>query len=144
MAEITNLIYGTKPHIIKHSFYKTFEYFIIKNTIGPCAYVVLNEDPNWDVFELNQPHGGVTYNLGGLDLYVNDEVNVKLVPEYKTVVGWDFMHADDYMAIPYTTYNSRGFTQLMTSGTVWSLNMIEENVFNTIDEIINKNLQFDV
>lgn len=141
MAEITNLIYGTKPHIIKRSCYKNFDYFIIKNTYGPCAYVVLNEEPNWDVFELNQPHGGVTYNLGGLDFYINNEVNETLVPEYKIVVGWDFMHADDYMAPPY---NSNKFSQFMNGGTVWSLNMIEENVFNTIDEIINKNLQSDV
>ena len=138
MGEPTKLIYGNSQHIIKKSCYKNFDYLIIKNVMGPCAYVVLKQKPNWDVFELYKPHGGITYYEQGLEFYSNDNQILKLVSDDYSVVGWDFMHADDYLASPYTNKSSP-LGILLSNGLVWSLSMIEKNIFDTIDEIINRN-----
>lgn len=139
----TKKVYGGVPHVISHNTYKDYEYFVINNTVGPCAYVVLNTEPDWDVFDLDV-HGGITYYEKGLKLSKltckgnspNNYEAITLVDESKLVIGWDYMHAYDYLPHLYLINTS------VFNGEVWTENELEIECFKAIDEILKKNLEY--
>ena len=126
--EPTRLMYGPGAYIVNHGCYRGVKWFINKNNLTPCAYVVIDEPLNSDVKveKLMSPHGGITYDTKGLYLTVMGEGRKELVPTTTRVIGWDYGHALDYME-----HNG-----LVISGKCWSKYEVEEHVKNTIDELI--------
>lgn len=127
-TEIKPMIYKwqREAEILAHDTYKGYEFAIISLGTHPCAYVGISKGNRFykktqrEIDEHIGCHGGFTFSQMGVRNLMQD----------KWVIGWDYAHCCDYMAI---------LPQSLALGTrKWTTEEILENVHDVIDQIVKE------
>ena len=124
--ELKPMIYTSerKREILAHDTYKDYEFAIISLGTHPCAYIGIpdghrfyKKESTEDIFDSLPAHWGFTYSDQGVAGLMQD----------KWVIGWDYAHCVDYMALPIPIEGKR-----------WTTKEIFEEVKAVIDQIVEE------
>lgn len=126
--ELKPMIYTEerKANVLAHDTYKGYEFAIISLGTHPCAYIGIPEghrfykkESSHKIFDDLPVHWGLTYS----------EMGVRGLMQDKWVIGWDYAHCVDYVALSIGPN---------WEGRRWSTEEILEEVKAVIDEIVKE------
>ena len=115
--------YRTK-NIVKGT-YKNHDFYIQSLASHPTAYVVTN-NYLYDVYTVDV-HGGITFNQSSLRL--DESTNHYNFVESQQIIGWDYMHYNDYSHYPNSVF------KLDRGGHIYTVEEVFKDVVSVIDQL---------